>query len=106
MKEQDFKLPPIYENRNGVIDEEEEDEKQIENSKSIEHVESQDQSTPQREGGQSEDNIEQEKDQEYYRKALEKKQKEEMEHMSKDNWFTKLLVNKTWLVLTLSVIFI
>jgi len=46
-----------------------------------------------------------EKDEEYYRKLQEEKERIELTELSKDMWFTKLIVQKTWIIPTISAIF-
>jgi predicted RND superfamily exporter protein len=100
-------LPPIYIARDAVDEEEEEKDQR----NSHEHANSRDLSTPaNNEGGDSNvqtiETPEKEKNQEYYEELQKQKLEEELEHTSKDMWFTKLIVQKTWIVLVLSVIFI
>ena len=49
---------------------------------------------------------EEEKGEEYYKKIQEEKEKEEILHLSKDMWFTKLIVTKGWLIILIAVSFI
>ena len=43
-----------------------------------------------------------EKDEEYYAKLQEEKLKKELTELSKDMWFTKLIVTRTWIVPTVT----
>ena len=46
-----------------------------------------------------------EKDEEYYKKLQEEKEEKELTELSKDMWFTKLIVQKTWIIPSISAAF-
>lgn len=46
------------------------------------------------------------KDEEYYKRLMKEKEEEEIKHVGRKLWFSKILVHYTWVVITLSLAFI
>ena len=107
--DKELSLPPIF--SDGENNKEEEKRHPSPNN-SVLDVNSRDHSTPHAEGGEGRKFSDKEsekdsvKDEAYFKRLQKEKIEEEMKHLSRDMWFTKLIVTKTWLVLLLSVSFI
>ncbi|CAI2362894.1 unnamed protein product [Moneuplotes crassus] len=97
-------LPPISTSEHLSKEEEEEDEKQETPLGVSSAHEPQAHSVSLKEGGQN-DNVEEVKDDVYYERLQKEKLEEELAHLGKDNWFTKFIVQKTWIVVLATIVF-